>query len=756
MTEELYIIDGDKRLKVDLSIPSGITLTFKSNIFGDLSKITCSHTYTFKLPLTVNNRRVFDNADDIRCMSDKIRRRLKAEYIQNGIPLFSNANLYIDSTETCFNAIMTWGVVDGFQTLKDNDCSLTELPNDNTETTFGPFELNENTSSAPSRGDTGISDSGETTHNFDNLALVLGPDYNCGIPHRKWKIAVMSGYRSAGWSTYFGTAPMPVVPVYKILSLINEKFGTKILLGKHLTTENIGTLNSQQEAIEVGVIPLVGTDLNSAQLAKRVGTFSGIKFENINANLSESAGDKSTSASFPDAITFNSFAIESNDYFASGSFAYVNANTAGTAKSNVGPMPKVDGMAIEVDGHLRVTFTDYYSDRGHTLPADPPVLRIYQRVHSSYRPNVPGYAQSTRRYYEWVELCSLEGEADGKNGNYTIYDFNFSADEMFERLKCENLSSSNCSPLVFSFSAKIQAIEYSTPIKIYLVNSTQGAYKFDVISNLPDISVMTFVKSLFYMIGAFPTTNGEGEIVPVFYSDIRDNLISSKTLDWSKKLRSEISSLPSKTIYTNGEYAQRNYYLMKSDKESSSDESDDKQVFYDGRGAVYVENETIEQTKTIIQLPFYAPLKYDKENPNYDMGETFRCWTLDEEDGKKVKKWVEPKPCFGLIRDREYYKSTDGGPYQVAGTVMSMIVWNGFASISDNASYQYLQSIIRKPFVITENLLLNEHDLRTLDYSVPVYLSKYNAYFAIVSITRDSKGSCKCELLKLPEEEYYG
>ena len=112
MYEELYIIDKSTKLRVDLSIPSGITLNFKSNIFGDLSKIACSYTYTFKLPLTANNRRVFDNADDIRCISNKIRRRLKAEYVQNGIPLFSNANLYIDSTETCFNAIMTWGVID--------------------------------------------------------------------------------------------------------------------------------------------------------------------------------------------------------------------------------------------------------------------------------------------------------------------------------------------------------------------------------------------------------------------------------------------------------------------------------------------------------------------------------------------------------------------------------------------------------------------------------------------------------------------
>lgn len=754
MYEELYIIDNGKRLRVDLSIPSGITLNFKSNIFGDLSKITCSYTYTFKLPLTANNRRVLDNADDIRSQSNMIRRRLKCEYIQNGIPLFSNANLYIDSTENCFNAIMTWGVVDGFQDLKDNDCSLAELPNDNTETTFGPFELNENTSSTPSRGDGGISDTGETTHNFDNLALVLGPDYNCGIPHRKWKIAVTTGYRSAGWSTYFGTLPMPVVPVYKIIQLINQKFGTHFLLGKHITTENISTLNPQQEAIEVGVIPLVSTNLNSVQLAKRVGTFTGIKFEYINANLSETAGDTTTSASFPDAITFTSFSCESQDYFGSGSFGYSNSGTSGTTRNNVGPAPKVSGMSLELDGHLRLTFTEYYSTRGHSAPTDPPELIVYQRRYVTVRGAAGSGAHTSRRpHYEWVEVCSLTGEADGKSGDYTIYDFNFSADEMFERLKCDNLKTNSCSPLLFAFSARIKAIEYSTPIKAYLVNSTQGAYKFDVISNLPDISVMAFVKSLYYMIGAFPTTNSQGEILPVFYSDIRKNLIEGKALDWSNKIQSDIPTLPQKIVYARNEYAQKNYYKMKSDKDSDGEESDDKQVFYAGSGVIEVENGTIEQSKTIIQLPFYAPLKYDKENPNYDMGETFRCWSLEEENGKKVKKWVDPKPCFGLIRDREYYKSTDGGPYTVAGTVMSMIVWNGFAAILDNESYQYLQRIVRKPFVITENLQLNEHDLRTLDYSVPVYLSKYGAFFAVVSITRDSKGISKCELLKLPEEE---
>ena len=79
-----------------------------------------------------------------------------------------------------------------------------------------------------------------------------------------------------------------------------------------------------------------------------------------------------------------------------------------------------------------------------------------------------------------------------------------------------------------------------------------------------------------------------------------------------------------------------------------------------------------------------------------------------------------------------------------------MNIWNGFKNISKNESYAYLQSIVKNPIVITENFLLSELDLHNLDYAVPIYLEKYNSYFAIITLERDSKGICKAELIKLP------
>ena len=118
-----------------------------------------------------------------------------------------------------------------------------------------------------------------------------------------------------------------------------------------------------------------------------------------------------------------------------------------------------------------------------------------------------------------------------------------------------------------------------------------------------------------------------------------------------------------------------------------------------------------------------------------------------ENDEVKTK---EAKPCFGMIKPFIQY-SSPGTPTGIIW--MGMEVWNGFPRINNDSSYSYLSKIMENPVIITENLRLNEHDLRILDYSTPVYLSKYCAFFAIVTITRDSKGICKCELLKLPEEE---
>lgn len=95
MVEELYVYDKNGvRQSVDLTTPSGITLKWVSNLFNSLDKVSCSYSYTFKIPMTRHNREIFDFAEDVRHNSEMLGKKVKAEYVQNGIPFFKNGNLY--------------------------------------------------------------------------------------------------------------------------------------------------------------------------------------------------------------------------------------------------------------------------------------------------------------------------------------------------------------------------------------------------------------------------------------------------------------------------------------------------------------------------------------------------------------------------------------------------------------------------------------------------------------------------------------
>ena len=67
----------------------------------------------------------------------------------------------------------------------------------------------------------------------------------------------------------------------------------------------------------------------------------------------------------------------------------------------------------------------------------------------------------------------------------------------------------------------------------------------------------------------------------------------------------------------------------------------------------------------------------------------------------------------------------------------------------------YMYDCLVNARIIEEYMELSEFDLRDLDYAVPIYLHKYNAYFGIVEIERYDDGICKVIMFKLPFEEDY-
>lgn len=696
MIEELFVIKDGNRLKVDLNTPSGITLNFKSNIFGDLSKITCSYTYTFKLPLTINNRIIFESAEDVRTSSSMVRRRLKAEYNQNGIPLFSNANLYIESTESAFNAVMTWGVIDGLQVLKDNDISIRELGLV-AKPVFGPCNAK--------------------IDEWKNTLDFAKPLYNAGLPY----------ISSTGWKDQYDTYsvfPLPVIPVYRLIQLINSKYSTKFNLGEAFS---YGGSTSNKDLISYGVIPCVNAEapadaMNESVFASYIGSY---MYDSNYAGVSHVLlGGKNDPAPTIDLYSL----VKISD----GRTVGVKMN------SNI-------GCEIQLDGFLKMKFThepNQYNGQGTVEMGAPDTSGITPKLVAYY----------TTDGTTATQCGSVEGKFSYSND--WCWHFNFSKDEGKDRLTFEAPAGS----IIFlaieadANNLKLKAATIQKLIRFYSVEDASlikwsypeaeaGSYAMDLMSNLPDISCMTFIKALFFMLGAFPSLNTSNEIVPVYYIDIKNNLNNGKILDWSKRITTDVNVLPSKITYEVSGFGQNNYYLMKNDNIEGDGVEDESDVYGSGIGCIKVPNELLDRNKTIIQLPFYGPYIKNKKEPHLATGNTLKFWYYDNE-----VKTKEAKPCFGMIipfQQMEY-----GSPTGVVW--MSMKIWNEFPQINSESSYSYLSEILADPIVITENFNLNEIDLRDIDYSTPIYLNKYNSYFAIVFITRDSKGVCKCELIKLP------
>ena len=60
----------------------------------------------------------------------------------------------------------------------------------------------------------------------------------------------------------------------------------------------------------------------------------------------------------------------------------------------------------------------------------------------------------------------------------------------------------------------------------------------------PDVSCMNLMKAVFFMLGAFPTINTSGEIIPVFYTVLKDNIVAGTAVDWSSRMTTDHATLP--------------------------------------------------------------------------------------------------------------------------------------------------------------------------------------------------------------------
>lgn len=121
--EELYIANN----LVDIDSSTAITLNYKSNLFTDVSKVVSNNTYSIKLPITLRNCRIIDNAHLPSCLTRYPRINHAGRYLRNGVEIVSNANVTLMEVAETINVAMAWGNVSAFADIVNDDRKLQDL-----------------------------------------------------------------------------------------------------------------------------------------------------------------------------------------------------------------------------------------------------------------------------------------------------------------------------------------------------------------------------------------------------------------------------------------------------------------------------------------------------------------------------------------------------------------------------------------------------------------------------------------------------
>ena len=592
MKEELYI----KGESVDLG-DSEITLNFKSNLLGDISKITASNSYTIKLPRTNKNIRLLDFPDVAGHESYMMRDYFNAEYYRNGVKLFDAKAVLISCSEDGFDVALTWGMSEKFIQLMNDDKSIQEFADMalpwNSSTTYDNGLVNGQLSHGYIRHNAGI----DVDSNRDKI--FIHPSVNC----------------------------------MRLLEEIASYYGLTMDWG------------SYKQYIELLYLPLISQK-------------------------------------------------------ASSKYNFFEANITGTLDSDIKYVKFT--QINRVDG-INISNTETYGD----------VVRIYE--------------------------TSLDWELDiliytNKHNTLNVVELAFYSNAQY--IKSLQISSNDIGLCAYKGVIPFDITEYSnitiririnngallgiikSYIKIFSEDVQSVSYNqyYPIGSNLPDISVVDFIKQICWLFGLFAIKSDTG-VSFISVNKIIDN--RDKAVDWSKKLV-PTGWTAKETSYTFGDFAQKNYFRYEENENAKSAD-----------GYMVVQNKTLDYEKDLVKLPYTAG------GDNGDMRAVpYFKWS---EDGTTV----ELEDCGDRIM--QLVISFDSQGKEDARLDFSDLKFQNRVSRFGLSSYQ---DLIKYPVVIKDTFRLTEIDLKNIDYSIPVYIERYAAFFAIISI-RSQGDYSECELLKL-------
>lgn len=622
MTEELFI----NNQSVDLKPDAASTLNYKSNLFGDISKITSSNSQTIQCPKTTTNRKIFDNPGAPAYISGVRYNRYSAHLVRNGIEVVSVGYAVLLSTSEHYEIALYWGVMANFQTWVDKAAKLNDLS-----------------------GSDGLPwDKSVTATSLSEIKSIgYGfAKYDCGVTN---------------------TSLINIHPSATAWWILN-----KIATQAGFTFE----------------MP------DRYKLALR-----GIAIPCLSRNASAASNKaEATVSTYP-------FLQNSN-----GFWGYSIAGNNGTDRHGVFD-PDDNTKIRKVDGATKVIIS-IVNKSGSQLG-----MTLYSNSSGSFPSRV--YVRATQ-YNDSSETTTQIAVSIGSSvvssstGMYayqkTYYFANINEELLWGKYDYLRLFPHNGSGRIVGSRLGDTKLTITEDFESIIYPSA-----YPILQNLPEITQIDFIKAICGMLGIFavPDPTNANNLKFVSLDTLQAN--KGKARDWSDKLVRSNDDEPKTVEYKINDYCRNNYFKYK----------EDDSVTTNADGNLKVDSEVLDAEKTVITLPF-APSDGSKI-PHYAMNN----------DGTGVET--------AQVKDRIMRLISDG---------------SGMASLTfDRLDFQTLLStyhstlsrLLNSAIVITEQVILDELDLKQLDYTIPIYLRQYGKFYGIISIQSTADKACEVKAAQLPE-----
>ena len=622
MTEELYI-NGEA---VDLKPDAATTLNYKSNLLGDISKITSSNSQTIQCPKTTRNRKIFDNPGAPAYVSDKRYNRYSARLVRNGIEIVRVGYAVLLSSSETYEIALYWGVMANFQAWVDKAAKLNELT--------GTEAL---------------------TWGANIAATPLSQMKSAGYGYAKY---------DCGVSNTSLVNIHPSVTAWWVLNRIATQAGfTFEIPDKH-------------------------------KLALR-----GIAIPCLSRNASAASNQaEATVSTYP-------FLQNSN-----GFWGYSIAGNNGTDKHGVfdpddnTKIRKVDGatkviISIIDKSGSQLGMTLYSNDSG-AFPS-----RVYVRA-TQYNDN----SETTTQIAVSIGSSAVSSSTGMYAYQKTYYFADINEELLWGRYDYLRLFPHNGSGRIVGSRLGNTKLTITEDFESIIYPST-----YPIPQNLPEISQIDYIKAICGMLGIFavPDPANVNNLKFVSLDTLQENKVQA--CDWSDKLARSNDDEPKTTEYKINDYCRNNYFRYKEDDTVSTNAD----------GNLKIDSEILDAEKTVITLPF-APSD----------GSTIRHYELND-DGTAVDAVQVKDRIMRLISD---------------GSGLAMLTFDGldFTTLLSKY-YATLSRLLNGVITIAEQVMLDEYDLKSLDYSIPFYLRQYGKFYGIVSIRSTANKACEVKAVQLPE-----